>query len=1371
MSTIGNFDGESGQQRSLASIPWREYLEEKNYNKDINSMCDLCRKDQIKKYGEITIKCTGLLSSRNMIPEQYQHMFSDEEKDTMEEAINPYYWAEKNIDVHSTNLSTKIFMKRWYQEQYTRCLHEDSMVSMADGTYKKIKDVDIGESVVSYNEIKRTTPINKITNKWNNGHKEVYRIRLENGDQLDVTGNHPILSHFKDGKENDMFECKSYKTVYKSIDEGLSVGMDVYTVNKNHTFGLFNDIDIAKLLGYIVTDGYIDIKKSKIQFANTRREYAEEFLDIVLRLFDCSAKIKTIPASVKNGISRKETYSVCVYDAANLKKFLLDIGCIDKTTREMSILNFAYTMSSKALGVFINRAYSGDGCIHTNNAEHKGSTISFHGAIGEFIPAWRMLLRKIGIFSVKVRTSHRDTGNSMSCAISRSDDIKRFFEFVGPIFGKEEQSKVALNNAKCKTHNIKKSGRFLTTTRTKIIGIERLGLKQVYDIEVKNRHNFVANNIVVHNCSAPRKAIRAGRRAGKALWIETPIPTPNGFKLMRNITEGDIVFDENGEQCIVLEATEEMLDHDCYKVEFNDGTHLIADKEHIWSVETKSIRKNNSRRKGSRLPLINITTEEMINNLNVGTKQESNYSIPLTKEVIFTNNDIELPIDPYIFGYWLGDGDSQRGYFTIGDQDIENFRNIAINIGEDFQKAGIEKYAYKIKNLTTRLTKLNVNKNKHIPDVYKYASVSQRYQLLRGLMDSDGESDTNGVAEFCNTNHKLANDTYELISSLGIRASISKNKSYLYGKECADRYRIYINTNKKIFNLERKQRNINTKETYAQKNRYITNITKVDSVPVKCIAVSSKSNLYLAGHQYVPTHNTEGIVIALLHKLLTNEKYNVLVVTPYDSQAEEIYSKAKRILSNLNTPYEELVESARESPNYQIKFKNGSKLKAFTAGNSGAAQVRGQPANLIYIDETDLLGQKDFNSILAILLDKADTEFWVSSTPDGEKQMYRLSQDKAYKEFHFPSFVLPHYTDDLDNDMRSQSDEMGYVQEVMAEFGTSRAGVFQKYYVDRCSNIDYSRTQEEVISNRANYIITMGCDWNHEGIGTRIVALAYDRTDGLFFILDKAMVSKEGWTQTSAMEKIIEFNRRYRFDKIYVDRGFGYTQIEMLKSFAISQFGKLPPNHPDLFLAEIVGIDFGSKLEVKDPYSGADVKKDVKPYMVETLNRIIEKVLIKFDKVADKAVMEQLKGYQEKRSVSGRPTYSASSAIIGDHDLDALMLASFAYNVEYSDIFANMKSTLAIRILSTEDMYGKNMSHLNPSTTNNETNLDNQLDIRGKKRENYSPSNRTAYASSTPRVAQEKGVGTEMRVSNNNVYAGHTIMNGRSKANTRASFK
>lgn len=292
----------------------------------------------------------------------------------------------------------------------------------------------------------------------------------------------------------------------------------------------------------------------------------------------------------------------------------------------------------------------------------------------------------------------------------------------------------------------------------------------------------------------------------------------------------------------------------------------------------------------------------------------------------------------------------------------------------------------------------------------------------------------------------------------------------------------------------------------------------------------------------------------------------------------------------------------------------------------------------------------------------------------------------------------------------------------------------------------------------------MGCDWNHEGIGTRIVALAYDRVNKLFFIVDKATVSKEGWTQTAAMEKIIELNRKYVFDKVYVDRGFGYTQVETLKSFAIAQFGKLPKGHPDLMLAEIVGVDFSSKIEVQDPYTNQMVKKDVKPFMVSILNKVIEKVAIKFDEKFDLAIIAQLKGYEEKRSASGKPTYFASSATVGDHDLDALLLAMFAFNVEYDEIFSAMKSQLAINVLSAKDVHGKDIKHLNPN--HNQT----TLEIKTKKRDNYSPGSRTASFKRTVAI-EEKGSPGEIRSELFDTTNWHGLTNRNRTTHRRASFK
>lgn len=84
-----------------------------------------------------------------------------------------------------------------------------------------------------------------------------------------------------------------------------------------------------------------------------------------------------------------------------------------------------------------------------------------------------------------------------------------------------------------------------------------------------------------------------GTGTGKALDVETPIPTPNGFVRMGDLRLGDIVFDENGKQISVTGAYDTQYNRPCYEVKFSDGTSIVADAEHLWKTETltKTLRK------------------------------------------------------------------------------------------------------------------------------------------------------------------------------------------------------------------------------------------------------------------------------------------------------------------------------------------------------------------------------------------------------------------------------------------------------------------------------------------------------------------------------------------------------------------------------------------------------------------------------------------------------------------------------------------------------------------------------------------------------------------------------------------------------------
>ena len=84
-----------------------------------------------------------------------------------------------------------------------------------------------------------------------------------------------------------------------------------------------------------------------------------------------------------------------------------------------------------------------------------------------------------------------------------------------------------------------------------------------------------------------------GRKNGKALAIDTPIPTPEGWRTMGELNVGDKVFSVDGSISEVVTVSPARFGHQCYKVTFEDGEEITADAEHLWTVKVK---KHHSRK-------------------------------------------------------------------------------------------------------------------------------------------------------------------------------------------------------------------------------------------------------------------------------------------------------------------------------------------------------------------------------------------------------------------------------------------------------------------------------------------------------------------------------------------------------------------------------------------------------------------------------------------------------------------------------------------------------------------------------------------------------------------------------------------------------
>jgi hypothetical protein len=274
----------------------------------------------------------------------------------------------------------------------------------------------------------------------------------------------------------------------------------------------------------------------------------------------------------------------------------------------------------------------------------------------------------------------------------------------------------------------------------------------------------------------------------------------------------------------------------------------------------------------------------------------SKWQIPIVKPIEFNSNELEL--NPYLLGLILGDGGiTQKGVsFTTEDVEIVNYIKPILPENSQITENKNSKYGYRLTKKTGHtnpiiqiLKELNLmgcgSHNKFIPTKYKYSSINDRLEILKGLMDTDGtcsigkKGNFEGT-EFSTVSERLCDDVIEIVHSLGgIARKKSRTTNYTYKgekKEGKKSYRVNIKLPSVMnpFKLKRKYDLYNTPEKY-KVGRYIKDIKFEGNGESICISVDSPDKLYVTEHAIV-THNTTSTIIAALE---TGAK-KVLIICP-----------------------------------------------------------------------------------------------------------------------------------------------------------------------------------------------------------------------------------------------------------------------------------------------------------------------------------------------------------------------------------------------------------------------------------------------------------------------------------------------------------
>ena len=367
------------------------------------------------------------------------------------------------------------------------------------------------------------------------------------------------------------------------------------------------------------------------------------------------------------------------------------------------------------------------------------------------------------------------------------------------------------------------------------------------------------------------------KRTGKAVTLDTLIPTPFGMKKMGDIKVGDYVMAKDGYETKVTDVFPQGK-VPVYEVKFTDGATVKTCGNHLWKVKYHNPHKGG--RDQAYFEQV-ISTKEMLDKgiRSVGKNAHNLFSVEYCEPAEFFYRDVEL--DPYVLGVLLGDGTLRDGtiMYTSFDDEVTEYIKGNLPEGDMVYCQDAKKGRYVIKSAKRRtdkgghplksrtmeaIVKLGLfgklSEEKFIPEDYLYNTSVMRFELLAGLLDTDGCADGRGI-EYATTSPYLRDQVIFLVHSLGGRATYSERmgKYKKDGKiiETQVNYRVRICFPKGVAPFKIKRKADRCTQKREKLYRRIESITYCGEEEAQCICVDNEEHLFLITDHFIPTHNSQ----------------------------------------------------------------------------------------------------------------------------------------------------------------------------------------------------------------------------------------------------------------------------------------------------------------------------------------------------------------------------------------------------------------------------------------------------------------------------------------------------------------------------------
>ena len=294
----------------------------------------------------------------------------------------------------------------------------------------------------------------------------------------------------------------------------------------------------------------------------------------------------------------------------------------------------------------------------------------------------------------------------------------------------------------------------------------------MYDGTIKLVQNIKENELLMGDDSTPRKVLNL-RRGNEMMYK------------ISNVKNESYIVNENHILCLKFSHKKRIRD----RIGRSSYQVIWFDNKTITQISKSFLYKNKNKEEVFKEVNIFFNTIKenliieipVINYLDLSKYYKENLK---GYKVLIDFPEIKLHLDPYMIGYWLGDGHTNTSAITSQESSvIHYFKN---NLEQykcylQFQN----KLTYRINGFKNNnyflntLNDLNLINNKHIPYIYKCNSRENRLKLLAGILDADGSLDKNGVFEFSQSleHEQIIDDVIYLCRSLGFACYKNKKKT------------------------------------------------------------------------------------------------------------------------------------------------------------------------------------------------------------------------------------------------------------------------------------------------------------------------------------------------------------------------------------------------------------------------------------------------------------------------------------------------------------------------------------------------------------------------------------------------------------------